>query len=65
MCLLKKKYIHFMFLKCNGFIEIIKFVKIDEELKVYFFAGKQAIHIFNIHNNYVLNSWGELINVYQ
>ena len=41
----EEKSIHFMFLECNGSIEVIKSVKIDEELKVHFFAGKQTIHI--------------------
>ena len=52
-----------MFLECDGFIEVIKSVKIDEEMKVYYLAGKQAIHIFNILNYNVLNSWGEFFNI--
>ena len=42
------KCINFLFLNWNGFIKIIKFVKIDEELNVHFFAAKKSIHIFNI-----------------
>ena len=54
----KEKCIYFIFLKCNRFIEVIKSVKIDAELKVYFLAGKQAVHVFNILNNNVL-TFGE------
>ena len=55
--------VHFLCMKCNKNVEIIKSVQIDDNLKVSLYAGKKLITFTNILCNDTLSCWEELENI--